>query len=389
MNLSLFEQLLNEEEGSTLDFKQAQYKFSVVTDDEKSEVLKDILAFANAWRREDAYILIGVEEIRGDRSNVIGITDHLDDHSLQQFVNHLTNRPIEFSYEAFGFEGKQVGIIKIERQTRPIYLKRDYGRLNKNVVYLRRGSSTCTAGLDEVARMGQTVISDQAELSVQFAAPDCDADLGTTIALDAEFCKLPARIPDLRNERGGGFDFVTSIGDRPNIEFYRQMAEYVQFKRLARPLRIVVENNGEIVAKAVRVVLNSATDEPHVIMHEGDIPNRPYRDHMSTISCNITPMSELLLRGYEGEARVRKDRDRFVVEVECKDLQPGRRVWSDIFYVSRKESGELRFAGQILAENLPRPDTFDLSVTMNVTDARVTVEELQSEPDAREADDDD
>jgi hypothetical protein len=40
---------------------------------------------------------------------------------LQQFVNNLTNRPVRFQYEAFGFEGKQVGIIRIEEQVRPLY----------------------------------------------------------------------------------------------------------------------------------------------------------------------------------------------------------------------------------------------------------------------------
>ncbi len=91
-------------------------------------MLKDILAFANAWRRADAYILRGVEEVRGGRSNVVGVSEHLDDHSLQQFVSHLTNRPPQFSYEAFTFEGKQVGIIKTDdKQARPFYLKADYG----------------------------------------------------------------------------------------------------------------------------------------------------------------------------------------------------------------------------------------------------------------------
>ena len=46
--------------------------------------------------------------------------DHLDDHSVQQFVNSLTNQPVRFRYEAFGFEGKQVGIISIEDQVRPV-----------------------------------------------------------------------------------------------------------------------------------------------------------------------------------------------------------------------------------------------------------------------------
>jgi hypothetical protein len=154
-----FERLLYEEESPTLDFKRDQYPFAKASEEEKSELLKDILGMANAWRRSEAFILIGVEDVRGGRSNVYGIpaADHLADHALQQFVNNLTNRPVRFGYEVFGFEGKQVGIIRVEQQPRPFYLKRDYGKLKKNEVYVRRGSSTDPtkpATIDEIAQMG-------------------------------------------------------------------------------------------------------------------------------------------------------------------------------------------------------------------------------------------
>src|SRR5262245_40349516 len=169
----LFERLLYEEESTTLDFKKEQYLFAKASEDDKSELLKDILGFANAWRRSEAYILVGVEDVRGGRAGVVGIpaADHLDDHSVQQFVNNLTNHPVRFHYEAFGFEGKQVGIIRIEEQPRPLYLKRDYGKLKKNEVYVRRGSSTDPtkpASLDEVAQMGRGYGPQNAELVVEF-----------------------------------------------------------------------------------------------------------------------------------------------------------------------------------------------------------------------------
>ena len=73
MTNELFEDLLTKEEGMMIDFKKEQYRFVKASDDEKSELLKDILGFANAWRRSKTYILIGVEEVRGGKSNVIGI----------------------------------------------------------------------------------------------------------------------------------------------------------------------------------------------------------------------------------------------------------------------------------------------------------------------------
>ena len=168
MDEALFEQLLHEEESPTLDFKRDQYLFANASDEEKSEILKDIVGFANAWRRSEAYILIGVEDVRGFRATVIGVPHHLDDHSLQQFVNNQTNRPVQFHYEAFGIDGKQVGCIRIEKQERPFYLKKDYGKLRKNEVYVRRGSSTDPqkpASIDEIAQMGRGFETVEADLN--------------------------------------------------------------------------------------------------------------------------------------------------------------------------------------------------------------------------------
>ena len=160
MNAVLMEELLNEDESATLDFKRDQYPFDNATDEQKGELLKDILAFANAWRRTDAYILIGVDDVKGGRSTVVGIGSSFDDASLQQFINSKSNRPIVFSYEVFPFDGSQVGIIHLPLQDRPIYLKKDFGRLKKDVVYIRRGSSTATASPDEIAKMGTLKIRD-------------------------------------------------------------------------------------------------------------------------------------------------------------------------------------------------------------------------------------
>ena len=153
MEQALIESLLNEAESSSLDFKRDQYAFALATDIEKSELLKDVLAFANAWRRTDAYILIGVEEILGGRSKPVGVTQHLDDAALQQFVNSKTNRAVELKYEFVAVDHVQLGVILIPLQERPIVLQKDFGRLNKNAVYIRRGSSTAVADPDEVSKL--------------------------------------------------------------------------------------------------------------------------------------------------------------------------------------------------------------------------------------------
>ena len=156
MNDGLMEQLLREGESSSLDYKRDRYPFAGVTDDEKGELLKDILAFANGWRHAEVYILIGVEEVVGGRSTVVGVSHHIPENVLQQFVNSKTNRPVTFSYRSFPFEGKQVGVITIPQQDRPLYLIRNFGRLQKHVVYYRQGTTTAIASPDDFARMGMS-----------------------------------------------------------------------------------------------------------------------------------------------------------------------------------------------------------------------------------------
>ena len=166
MNLrDLIDQLLFEEEGTTLDFKCEQYRFRRATEDEKSELLKDILSFANAHRRTDAYILIGVKEVKGGRSEIVGISDDLDDASLQQFINSKTNKPIDFSYKTIQYNEFKVGIIHIPVQRRPFFLTKDVGKLQKHLVYIRRSSSTDIASPDEViSSMGKEDIGSHNEI---------------------------------------------------------------------------------------------------------------------------------------------------------------------------------------------------------------------------------
>jgi len=158
------EKLLFEEEGTSLDFKRESYEFSGANEFQKSELLKDILAFANAWRRNTAYILIGVEELKGSRSKPIGNITELDDAQLQEFVNKKTQRPVTFIYRTCCIDNVKIGVIEIPEQQRPIYLKNKYGKLTKNTVYIRRGSSTDEAPPDEIMEMAKSEIERSIEL---------------------------------------------------------------------------------------------------------------------------------------------------------------------------------------------------------------------------------
>jgi hypothetical protein len=396
MDATLFERLLYEEESTTLDFKKEQYRFVKATDEEKSELLKDILGFTNAWRRSEAYILIGVEDVRGGRGNVVGIpaTDHLDDHSLQQFVNNLTNRPVQFHYEAFGCEGKQVGIIRIEEQQRPIYLKHDYGKLQKEKVYVRRGSSTDPtkpASIEEIAQMGQASAPQVAELIVEFADVERDGSLGPSITWDAEFCEMPAMesIPDLTPKNSGRDSYTAPFYDldnRPNENYYRELANYEFAKRLFRPVRLVVTNVGQVSANNVRAELSIPTDAGVVVMYPSDLPKAP-KKRSFPFDTVFGDKHWPALQSRPGDVVIDKNDDRFRVEIDCGNLQPGRVVWSGVVYMGIAPTGDREMVGQVFAENLPQPKDFTLTVSVNVANTQMNVSDLRSLPEPRRSED--
>ena len=189
LDLKLLENLLHQSEGTSLDFKSAQYPFDYANDGEKAELLKDILAFANSWRTTTAYILVGVEEVMGGRSNVVGVQTHLDDAILHQFVNAKTQRPVEFSYQVVPIKGTTIGVIEIPLQKRPTHLKQRFARLTPDTVFIRDGSSTRVATPDEIAKMGaEEILGATPQLEPRFRIRLVDGDGCEVGSIESVYC---------------------------------------------------------------------------------------------------------------------------------------------------------------------------------------------------------
>lgn len=379
MTSELFESLLYEEEGTTIDFKKEQYRFVKASDEEKSELLKDILGFANAWRRSATYILIGVEEVRGGKSNVVGIdpSDQLDDHALQQFVNNLVNMPLRFQYRAFMYEGKHVGIFVIDDgQQRPIYLKKNYGKLKKDEVYVRYGSSTepRPASPSEIAQMGKDKPRDRAELLVEFAEVDRDDAIGARVHMKCELCSVPERkdIPKLRDPHEYPFGLRIDYLREHNTNYYRELAEYEFMTRLCRPVRLTVKNVGEVAANNVRLEFVVPSD--FGLVPTDDMPEKPAKEEI--VGARAMRGIRSVNRRDPGEVEIDRNDNRYRIEIDCKDLQPGRRVWSDQFYIGAGRSGDYPLQGHVFADNLPTPHQFILTVIAEVENTTLTVEDL-------------
>jgi hypothetical protein len=374
MKTQLLESLLYEEESPTLDFKKEQYPFSKASEEEKSELVKDILGFANAWRRSDAYILIGVEEVRGGKSEVIGIQNHLDDHTLQQFINSLTNQPVRFHYEAATIEGKQVGVIRIEQQTRPIYLKKKYGKLDKDKVYVRRGSSTDPqkpATLDEIAQMRVEPEDIDANLAVVFSNPDTKELIGSHLSIEAELCNLPPSLPDLpRNSYI--LDSISAY--RTNHQYYRELAHYIYVCKLFRPVQLSISNVGRVAARNVRVEFSVNSLMQIEMLQKENLPQMPEKQSLG-LKLNLNRMR---FTKTPGNVCINQTTDQLTIEIDCGDLQPGRRIFSDVFYIGKKTENCDNIVGAVYADNLPCPSELNLTISASLSKSSLTVEDLMS-----------
>jgi len=356
MNDELLEQLLNEDESPSLDFKRDQYPFEEATNEKKSELLKDVLAFANAWRRTDAYILIGVDEAKGGRSRVVGVQQHLDDAKLQQFVNSKTQRPVEFSYQAYALEGVEIGIITIPMQERPLYLKKDFGKLKKGVVYIRRGSSTDKAKPDEVAKMGAAAVQAMGGtpvLDLQFADIGSHKELGPEIAVKsiileprldpAIFGPMPTKpwwdLPDFTNPR-----------------YYDELIEYVAESALLAPVGFMIENNSSEVALGVQLKATTMIQEGVRLVDEKDAPVRPSR---SILSRDLPAP----FRNFQPDPIVDNYGDHWELIIDFGKVLPRSKIWSTgVIYIGGDNSQTLHIEAALYAENLPDPTRVPLVV---------------------------
>jgi tetratricopeptide (TPR) repeat protein len=158
MNTELFEYLLSQPESDILDFKSEFYDFSGDTEKAKeakeSKFIKDIISFANTKRDKSSYIIIGIKENGTTKEKeLLGVTTHPDDASLQEKIKDKVYPVPEFLYYPHTYKNQQFGIIEIlipKYSEEPYYPKKDYlGGLLKSELYFRRGSSNSEATPEE------------------------------------------------------------------------------------------------------------------------------------------------------------------------------------------------------------------------------------------------
>jgi hypothetical protein len=365
MNASDIAALLWQSESETLDFKRDQYPFDNASDDQRSELLKDILAFANAWRSGPARILIGVDEVRHGRSLPIE-TQHLTNRNLQTFVNSKVNRPVTFSYDAYEIDGKSVGVIDIAVQDRPLYLNRRYGRLEANTVYIRRGDTTTIADPDEIAQMGAKHEQARKEPVLTFSLGNLEKRLKYGDAIRAETTCF--EIPNTKTlpRYGSGSQFGININNE-NENYYSDTALFLRDVPHLQKYAIVVANESRTTAE--QVVVRIHLIEPGVeVLAPGQQRAEPDRDRIMTLMTRLSRSTEIELEPGTKET---------TVKINMGDIQPGTEQWSKhSFFMGSRVSKGFRVAVSVSAHNLGEPAQFHQAFDFEVKTRSLSANEI-------------
>ena len=368
-DLSLLENLLHQEEGPALDFKQEQYPFDNADIGMKAELLKDILALANSWRLTTAYILIGVKEVKGGRSEIIGVKDHLDDANLHQFVNSKSQRPVEFSYRPFRSEGVEIGVVQIPLQERPIYLTRRFGGLGEHAVFVRDGSAVREATPDEIAKMGaEQVLSGTPQFSLEWADPDNGKILPSPHTVRSLVLEplLPPQTFAPRRPYGLGPDFFA------NPDYSQEIIACTAERNLLTSLGFWLRNDGGIAGKQILFTGYMAKLDGLVVQERLDDLPSPNRD------LRLMRIDHFAPRRDEGPSTsIAEFDDGWGVVVDFGDLRPGDEVWmGSTFFVGSTHPGVIRLQGELRGDNVPEPVKTELEIHVDVERRPMAIDDV-------------
>lgn len=359
------EELCSRGEGHDLEYKAERYPFSKASDEEKSELLKDILAMGNTQRDGTAYILIGFKENPPHPASVVGLMPDAtwDDARLQQFVNEKLESKLNFKYEEQMYDGKHVAVISIPKQIRPFFLNKDYGKLAKGVVYVRRGSATGIASAREIYQMGVRDYSKGDALIDVIILNENNLPLeGHFVRNFIEFDELP----DFAWESSG---FMSPPRfSAANRHYWRQLAEYYVARERLVYVRLTVTNRSQFALSNVKVevTLNEINGQGFKILTASDLPQYPNEEWGALVAA--------------GDPRIEVDEDgpEPVLIVQIGNLLPDetRRTPEDMVFLP-EGPGEFTMKLRVLAGELFPPLIIKWSLSIAGESKRLTIDDLE------------
>ena len=165
--------------------------------------------------------------------------------------------------------------------------------------------------------------------------------------------------------------------DRDNPDFYREVAECAAFQSLFRPVRLVIENTGSTPAEHVRVEIE--VYEASGVSLKDYEPDEPARTRMMGVNPDV--FRSIRRPGRDpGDVEIFELKKNARLVIECGNMQPGRRVPSDRFYLAVRKSDATSLSGKIFAATLEQLKLFPVTIDATISVSDVSARRFVSSP---------
>ena len=287
----------------------------------------------------------------------MGSKTHLDDAKLHQFVNHKTQRVVEFSYLPFPTDPVEIGVIVIPLQERPTFLKKSFGKLEKDTVYVRDSSSTRIATPGEIAKMGaHQVLGGTPQLALDWA------DIGNHVVLPSpvtvQSLAYSQLLPPDTFTRPRSHPYLPDLGSNPN--YSANLISYADERAFFKSLGLRLRNNSGVPGRRIR--FTGSLEET------GPIDVRDWlTGHPSPRFLHPNVETSWFGSSTDIGPSVEKYGDRWEITIDFGDIRPGQDIWTtNPLYVGSAATGSATLEGKLLGDNLAEPIRCKLDIRFQV-----------------------
>lgn len=371
-------------EGVFLDFKREEYHA-----DNKPELIKDILAFANASYSAERYIILGVVKDH-DSINIVPVVKPQDSAAIQQYIHDNITPELIVSYTPFNYKGQNLMVLTIGgTDAQPYYPSKLIMRGNKpflkeNDLWVRKGSHKVLDGREDLERIyarryAKPNLVGKIDLTFKHGTLSLELPVIRNLKLPSELHKAAITRQLFERQRlydNNGRIYLESFGhyspeeDGNSYEAmdlktlkerlasvernYLDENKHYLFEQRGTKLQLVINNTGSEHLKDAMIELTFPATAGFLI--SGNVPLTTYQLSVATGVDyqagypNVTFQEEMIIvLSSIGEVR-----HKFPAEVFKQPLR--------IVALEQAAGEELKVEAIVYASNLPNPQAFELTI---------------------------
>lgn len=257
-----------ENENSYLDFKATQYRR-----EKHQELIKDVMAMANAFGNGERYIIFGIKHYSNGNRELLGIQDEefIDSANYQQLVRENIEPELEIDYSPLTLDGKIFGVLSISAKDKPYLVKKDFANLKKGTCLIRKGTATYPISRSEIDQIYQGKYN------------TAKNELTGSIKISFAYSDQP-KILELKEKIKADLNLTSQ---RMKEEIERILSEKITTKAKREETRKSTEEQANLKPKGFRLPDPEDIDEP------GSIGGVPYEKRsINTLKRNLENVEE-------------------------------------------------------------------------------------------------